>query len=75
MVSAEYGLALRLRPGGTAVAAATLAPAEVALDDIVAAAEERAQAPGFIVREVRARLAQHLWRGALIKGAPLGRAC
>ena len=72
MVSAEYRLALRLRAGGTAVAAATLAPPEVAVHDIVAAAEGRAQAPGFIVREVRARLAQRLWRDALIKGAPWG---
>ena len=72
MVSAEYGLALRLCPGGTAVVAASLAPPEVAVDDIVAAAEGRAQARGFIVCEVRARLAQRLWRSALIKGAPLG---
>ena len=72
MVSAEYGLALQLRPGSTTVVAATLSPPEVAVDDIVAAAEGGAQAHGFIVREVRARLAQRLWRGAIIKGASLG---
>ena len=72
MVSAEYGLALRLRAGSTAVVAATLSPPEVAVDDIVAAAEGRAQAHSVVVREVRARLAHRLWRGALIKGAPWG---
>ncbi|KAK9824827.1 hypothetical protein WJX81_002831 [Elliptochloris bilobata] len=69
MASAEYGLVLRLQPGGTAVAGASLAPPEVAVDDIVAAAQGRPQAPGFVVREVRARLAQRARRGALIKDA------
>ena len=70
MATAEYELALRLRPGGTAVAAATLAPPEVDVDDIVAAAAGRANARDFVVREVRARLAQRLRRRALIEGAP-----
>lgn len=70
MATAEYELALRLQPGGTAVAAATLVPPEVAIDDIVAAATGRANARDFVVREVRAGLAQRLRRRALIEGAP-----
>jgi len=70
MTTAEYGLALRLQPGGDGVAAAALTPPDVDSADIVAAAAHRAQAPGFVVREVRARLAQRLRRRLLIEGAP-----
>jgi len=70
MASAEYGLVLRLQPGGDGVAAAAQTPPDVDSADIVAAAAHRAQAPGFVVREMRVRLAQRLRRRLLIEGVP-----
>lgn len=68
MATAEYGLVLRLQPGGDGVAAAALTPPDVDSADIVAAAAHGTQAPGFVVRELRVRLAQRLRRRLLIEG-------
>lgn len=60
MRSWQHELRLALQPGTAALATAELAPADVDLADIVAAAGHHARPLGFVVREVHARLAAHL---------------
>ena len=69
----EHELRLRLEPGSAALRAAELAPADVGVADIEAAAKRGARGLDFVVREVHARLAAHL--GAAAAAGDQGESC
>ena len=60
MRSWRHELRVALQPGSAAVRSAELAPADLDLADIVAAAQRHPRPLGFVVREAHARLAAHL---------------
>ncbi len=63
----RHELSVFFEPGTTDISRARLAPASVAIDDVLAAAPRGPGGLKFVVREVRAKLRQHWQRQLLLE--------